>query len=205
MLKRLYEDGDLQIERILTREQKRLKLTSHELVVLLALFSLYKRRTFSLLSLSRRIEYDKNEIGDLIDKLLDKQFLTIDLESKDGKQREVFSLDLTFDKLRHLYEQDEKALLLEKYQTEIGKTLSALEKAIGKTLSAYEIDLIRSWYEKQTYKHQDIARVIQEQGYSSRFSVKMLERQLLQLEHKLTVEPNDQADAALDKIFKAIK
>ena len=47
MLKKLYEEHVLLIESLITKEQKRLKLTSNQLVVLLALFSMYKNVFFN--------------------------------------------------------------------------------------------------------------------------------------------------------------
>src|SRR5690606_9730076 len=108
MLKKLYEDHVLLIESLLTKEQKRLKLTSNQLVVLLALFSMYKKRTFSINAIAKRVDIDVNGIGIAIDKLIEKGFVSIYLEQKNDKEQEVFDLTGTFNQIKYFYESDLK-------------------------------------------------------------------------------------------------
>ena len=76
ILKRLYDDYGFAIEKILFKEYKRLDLTMPELTVLLALLDIYKkRRTFSILAISRRVDYNQNEIASIVESLMDKAFI----------------------------------------------------------------------------------------------------------------------------------
>ena len=126
ILKKMYEDYDLAIERILIKEYKRLKLSMQEMSVLLALFSIYKRRkTFSIASISRRVEFNQNEIGTCVESLMNKGFMSIILEKKDGREREIFDLDTTFKKIEDLYINDEVEKLKQLHENEISGSIKA--------------------------------------------------------------------------------
>lgn len=205
MLKKLYEDHVLLIESLLTKEQKRLKLSSNQLVVLLALFSMYKKRTFSINAIAKRVDIDSNGIGIAIDKLIDKGFVTISLEQKNDKEQEVFDLSGTFDQIKNLYEIDLSENKKVANESQIAQTIKMLEQSIGKSLSAYELETVRRWYDENTYPHELIMSKIEEHESSGRFSLKYLERILMQSKFKLNSQPDDKADQIIDKVFKAIK
>lgn len=203
MLKRLYEEYDLSMERILIKEYKRLKLTMQEMTVLLALFSIYKkRRTFSINAINRRVEYSMNEIGSIIEKLLSKGFMTIDLESKDDKEREVFDLNLTFEKIQELFKSDELEKKRALTENEVSETIRRFEQGLGRLLMPYELEMIRQWYDDQRYAHQSIIEAID--AAQDRMSVKYVEKILTQQIPK-KIEIDQDVDQALDEIFKKIK
>lgn len=203
MLKRLYEEYDLSIERILIKEYKRLKLTMQEMTVLLALFSiLKKRRTFSINAINRRVEYSLNEIGNIIEQLLSKGFMTIELENKDGKEREVFDLNLTFEKIQDLFKKDELEKQRILVENEVSETIKLFEQGLGRLLMPYELDMIRRWYDESLYEHQAIMSAIS--SAQDRMSVKYVEKILTQ-QIPQKIEIDQDVDQALDEIFKKIK
>ncbi len=203
MLRRLYEDYDLSMERILIKEYKRLKLTMPEMTVLLALFSIYKKRkTFSVNAINRRVEYSINEIGSIVDGLLSKGFITIDLDKKDGKEREVFDLDLTFSKIEKLFLNDQEEKTRALVETDLSETIRLFEQGLARPLMAHEFDSIRRWYDEQTYTHLQIKNAIE--SARDRVSVKFVERLLTQhIPEKIEIDQD--VEEALDKIFKKIK
>ena len=203
ILKRLFDEYDFSIERILLKEYRRLALTMPEVTVLVALFSIFKkRRTFSLNAIARRVEYSKAEIGGYVESLLKKDFLTLDLEQKDGKEREVFDLTLTFKKIEDLYHQDELESLKVKIEHDITGTIRLFEQGMGRMLKAYELEMIRSWYEKQEYNHEAILKAIDSAG--ARVSITYVERLLTQ-QIMPKIEIDDETEKALDAIFKKMK
>ncbi|MDD3067815.1 MAG: DnaD domain protein [Acholeplasmataceae bacterium] len=203
MLKRLYEEYDLSMERILIKEYKRLKLTMQEMTVLLALFSIYKkRRTFSINAINRRVEYSINEIGSIIEKLLSKGFMTIELEKKDGKEREVFDLNLTFDKIQDLFKADEIEKKEALVETEVSETIKRFEQGLGRLLMPYELEMIRRWYDENKVSHKSIIEAIE--SAQDRMSVKYVEKILTQQVPE-KIEIDQDVDQALDEIFKKIK
>lgn len=203
MLKRLYEEYDLAVERILIKEYKRLELSMQEMQVLLALFSIYKKRkTFSIAAIARRVEYHSNEIGTHIESLLNKGFLTISLETKDQKEREIFELDPTFKKIQHLFRQDETEKIKQQEASCIAETIKRFEQGLGRMLMPYELENIRIWYEEKAYTHDQIIKAIE--TASDRVSVKYVERILTQTIPK-EIEIDEEVSQALDDLFKKMK
>ncbi len=203
MLKRLFNEYDFAVERILLKEYRRLSLTMQEVTVLVALFSIFKKRkTFSLNALSRRVEYSKAEIGGYVEALLKKHFMTLELEMKDGKEREIFDVDPTFKRIEELYNEDKKNILKEKIEKDVTAVISAFEQGMGRMLKSYELDMIRSWFENDEYTFEAMMKAIDNAG--SRVSVKHVERLLTQ-QIMPKVELDDDTEKALDAIFKKMK
>ncbi|MBE0701155.1 MAG: DnaD domain protein [Acholeplasmataceae bacterium] len=204
ILKRLYEEYDLAIERILIKEYKRLKLTMPEMSVLLALFSIYKKRkTFSIAAISRRVEYNQNEIGFHVDALLNKGFVTIGLEkNKDDKEREVFELEPTFKKIQGLYHQDELEKIKEQNATSVAESIKYFEQGLGRLLLPYELENIRQWYDESIYTHEQIIQAIKQSG--AKTSIKYVERILTQnIPEPVDIDP--EVEGVLDDLYKKIR
>ena len=203
ILKRLYEDYDLAIERILIKEYKRLKLTMPEMSVLLALFSIYKKRkTFSITSIAKRVEINSNEIGSIVESLMTKNFMTILLDTKDGKEREVFELDPTFKKIEELYKDDDLEKVKLQDESSLMETIRLFEQGLGRALMSYELENIRRWYDDKTYTHEQIINAIR--SSESKVSVKYVERILTQAIPK-QMEIDQDVENALDEIYKKIR
>lgn len=204
ILKRLFEEFDLAIERILIKEYKRLNLTMPEMSVLLALFSIYKKRkTFSLAAISRRVEYNQNDIGAYVDALIEKGFVIICLEkTKDQKEREVFDLDPTFKKIEDCYRQDEIEKNKAIHDGHVQETIRLFEQGLGRLLMPYELDNIRRWYDENMYEHEAIINAIQQA--EGRVSIKHVERTLTQIIPK-PIEISEEIEHVLDDLYKKIK
>lgn len=204
ILKRLFEEFDLAIERILIKEYKRLNLTMPEMSVLLALFSIYKKRkTFSLAAISRRVEYNQNDIGAYVDALIEKGFVIICLEkTKDQKEREVFDLDPTFKKIEDCYRQDEIEKNKAIHDGHVQETIRLFEQGLGRLLMPYELDNIRRWYDENMYEHEAIIKAIQQA--EGRVSIKHVERTLTQIIPK-PIEISEEIEHVLDDLYKKIK
>lgn len=204
MIKKLYEEHFLEIEPLLTKESKRLKLSPNELVVLKTLFTMYKKRVFSIKQIEKKIELSISEIEKAVDKLTDKGFVSFSLELKNDKQVEVFDLSGTFETITKLYESDIKETKQEKEFSKVSVTVENIENILARPLSANELEIIKSWYDDNLYEHEAIIGKIEEFRTSGRFSVKFLERTLNQAKLK-SVVVDEKATQALDELFKAIK
>lgn len=203
ILKRLYEEYDFSIERILLKEFRKLSLSMQEVTVLIALFSIYKKRkTFSTLAISRRVEYHSNEIGEIVESLLDKGFLTISLDFKDQKEREVFDLTPTFDKIENLYIEEEAEKQKQIIENDVSNVILKFEQGLGRPLKSYELENIRKWFEEQMYTHEQIIKAIDQA--EEKVSIKYVERILTQEPIK-KIEIDQDVEQALDEIFKSIK
>ncbi|HHT98517.1 MAG TPA: hypothetical protein GXZ79_00330 [Acholeplasma sp.] len=202
ILKRIFDEYNFQIEPIIIKEYKRLNLTFPESIVLMALFSIYrKRKTFSILAISRRVEFNKAEIGEIVDSLINKQFLQVELEVKDDKTREVFNLDKVFEKIEALFIEDQKEKNILQKEQDIKITIKAFENGMGRLLKTYELENIRRWYEDDLYTHDDIMIAIERA--QNRLSVKYVER-ILSQEKLEKIEVDQETEKALESLFKAV-
>jgi DNA replication protein len=203
ILKTLYENYDLAIERILIKEYKRLDLSMAERSILLALFSIYKKRkSFSIAAISRRVDYSQNEIGDIVEGLLDKGFMTMEIERTKGqKEREVFCLDPTFKKIEELLIEDEKKERQALYENRISQTIKQFEQGLGRLLRPYELETIRRWYDEGLYTSDQIDRALEQA--EDKVSIKYVERLLSQQIPK-PIEIDEKVDRALDDLYKKI-
>lgn len=203
ILKRLFEEYGFSVERILLKEHKRLSLTMQEITVLIALFSIYKKRkTFSTLAISRRVEYNSNEIGQIVGSLLDKGFLTISLEQLENKEREIFNLTPTFEKIEKMYQEEEHEKMIQQVENEVMQTIVKFEQGLGRPLKSYELENIRKWFEEKLYTYDQIVKAIDQSN--EKVSVKYVERILTQQPLK-KIEIDQDVEQALDEIFKSIK
>ena len=181
LIKQIYEEYGLPIERIVNKEYKRLGLNLPEAMVLLALFSIYeRRRSFTIAAISRRVEYTREEIGEYILSLQNKDFLLVELElNKDGKQREVFNLDPAFNKIERLIVKDYEEKINEQAAEHIGRMMRLLEDNLGRVLSAYEMDLIRKWYLNRDLTYDTIEKEIRTATSKSRWSINQIDHLLM--------------------------
>lgn len=203
IIKRLYEEFDLSIERILLKEYRRLKLTMAEMSVLIALFSIYKKRkTFTIASISRRVDIGSDAIGNAVESLIEKGYVSTKLESKDGKEREVFDLDQALERIENLLRQDEIERLKERVESDIMNVIRLFEQGLGRGLLPYELENIRRWFEEKDFSSDQIMKAIEDAG--DRVSVKLVERMLNQSALK-PIEIDSDLEEALDQIYKNIK
>ena len=203
IIKRLFEEFDLSIERILLKEYRRLKLSMAEMSVLIALFSIYKKRkSFTIASISRRVDLNQEDIGNAVESLIEKRFVNVKLEQKEGKEREIFDLDFALEKIEDLYRQDEMNSLRVQLENDIVEIIRWFEQGLGRTLLPYELDNIRRWFEEKAFTSEQIIACVKDAG--DRVSVKLVERMLNQNALK-PVEIDADLEEALDQIYKNIK
>lgn len=203
IIKKLYEDFDLSIERILLKEYRRLKLTMAEMSVLIALFSIYKKRkTFTIASISRRVDLANDDIGNAIESLISKGFLNVKLENKEGKEREIFDLDQAMENIEELFRMDELDKLKEQKENDVVQTIKMFEQGLGRGLLPYELENIRRWFEEKQFTAEQIIKCIKDAG--DRVSIKLVERMLNQNALK-PIEIDADLEEALDQIYKNIK
>lgn len=205
LIKQIYDEYGLPIERIINKEYKRLGLKLPESMVLLALFSIYeRRRNFTIAAISRRVEYTREEIGQYILILQEKGFVKVELEvNKDGREREVFNLDPAFQKIQALIVKDYEEKKTVESAEHIGRMMGLLEDNLGRVLSAYEMDLIRKWYLKDTLTFDDIEKEIRLAISQSKWSINQIDR-ILMTDKTDTREVDPETARVVKDLFKKL-
>lgn len=157
MLKKLFEEGYLNAHKILLKEQVRLNITPEELVVLSALLSLSERRktTLSINVIAKLTTLTPSRTGEIFNQLIENGYISTELELKnDGKEKEVFSLDLLFDKISMLFNADILQSSHSKNDQDIASIISNIEKSFNKALSPYDLEIIKEWFVESFTKEQ---------------------------------------------------
>ncbi|RAM57673.1 DNA replication protein [Candidatus Phytoplasma oryzae] len=205
MLKILYEEGYLNIEKILMKEYLNLNLEIKELFILLLLFVHYYQKKFSSLEFSEKIKLSKNKIEIILEKLMKKDFFTILQKKKNDKIIEILNLDNTFFKLEKFFSQKKNIFQEEKKKKKIQETIENLEKLKGKILSGFELEIVKSWYFKKKYSHKNIQLSIKKAFLYQKSNLNYIEK-ILNDNQKNSLKKYDfQTDEILHKIFKKIK
>ncbi|MCQ9618840.1 MAG: DnaD domain protein [Candidatus Phytoplasma pruni] len=204
MIKILYEEGFLNIEKILIREFKKLHLEIQELSVLLCLFDSYEKKIFSSSFLATKANLSKNELESILERLRQKNFFSILQDKKDNKIIEIFNLDNTFVKIQQLYKEKKTKSTEKKQKNNISETIENLETLKGRLLTGNELEIVKSWYLEQNYTHDNITQIIVQAGLNKKDSLNYIERILSQTNH-VKIENDNKADQILHKIFKQIK
>lgn len=200
ILKIVYEEYGFNIEALLIKEAKRLNLTTKELSILLALFSVpAKKRTFSINAISKLVDYDQNVIAEIIENLLEKKFVKTKLEVFNKREREVYNLDGTFKHITNLYEEDIKEQIRLEQTSNIAETIENFEEKIGRMLKSNELERIRTWYETFNFNHNMILNAIK--NAKGNITVLYIEK-VLNFNYEKPVELDDKTSALLDSIYK---
>nr|QJI54818.1 Chromosome replication initiation protein [Candidatus Phytoplasma ulmi] len=204
MFKILYEEGYLNIEKILIHEYHKINLTFQEMMVLIYLFDCYEHKRFSSLFLAKKMNLSKNEVENILEELIQKDFFFLSQEKKNDKLIEVFNLDNTFLRLEQIYLEKDKNVQIKKQNRYISETIEQIEKLKGENLVSYELEIIKNWYLEKKYSDKDIKKSINIAYKNQKKSIYYIER-ILGNENNLKIENNDKADQILHKIFNKIK
>ncbi|WCA22271.1 DnaD domain protein [Candidatus Phytoplasma oryzae] len=205
MLKILYDKGYLNIEKILVKEYKNLNLEITELAILLLLFN-NEKEYFSSLFLAEKTNFSKNEIENILESLMKKNFFIIKQQKKNDKLMEILNLDNTFFQLEEFLFQKKK-ITKEKNENFIKETIEELEQLKGNILTNFELEIVKNWYLEKKYSHKDIQESIQKSFLFNKKSLNYIETILNQKKKSKDelLEKDFQSDEMLYKIFKKIK
>lgn len=204
LLKTLFIEHHFEIDTLLFKIHKDIGLTSNEMMVLIALSHIYRKKdTFSMTMLSKFIDDSKTEIGIHIDSLMEKGFLTIYLkESKNKKTKEVFHLDDMFSKIEaYLIQQIKKDN--KENDNQIKKIIIKTENYLNRMLKPLELEQLRELFDVEGFTFDDIDPVIDQ--LKEQVSIKKIQR-LLVIQSKLPKHQVDaETDQALEELYKSIK
>lgn len=202
ILNKLYEKNYLNISELLYKEHKSLGLTTNELLVLILLFrNKNKQKVFSIVSISRKIDFTQNEIAEIISSLIEKDFLEIYLEKNNNREREIYSLEKTLQKVKELLLNEIKEDIKSDQKNNVAETIELLEKKLNRILRPNELERIRDWYENFKYEHKKVIDAIN--SISRGVTLIKVER-ILNIDIEQEEELDPEVDAALERIYKRL-
>lgn len=145
MEKKLIEHINIQINKILFDEYKRLGIDEESLVLLLKLIDLSQDNYYQLdvAHLEERTTLKHPQILSIIQKLIDKQLIEMSTVRQDGNYTEVIDISGLYDRLYNLL-----TVTGEENKNELGELFSYIEQLYGRTLSGAEYQRLKSWLEQ---------------------------------------------------------
>ena len=135
----ILKDKPVVIPRILLNNYKKLNISDSELIVIMVLLSFGDKITYNPEEFAKEINGDKHQVMNIINNLIHKNIISLEIERVNRKANEYLSLDLLYDKLFNLIidKKEEKEIDISIFDT--------FEKELGRTLSPMEYGQIQEW------------------------------------------------------------
>lgn len=135
----LIKDRPVVIPRILLSNYKKLNISDSELIIIIVLLSFGDKIVYNPEEFASEINGDKHTVMTLINGLITKNIISLEVERVNKKTYEYISLDLLYEKLFNL-------VIDTKEEKEIDISIFDLfEKELGRTLSPMEYGQIKEW------------------------------------------------------------
>ena len=137
----LIKDRPLVISRILLKNYRKMNINDTELIVIMVLMSfgdkiIYNPEEFAIL-----VNWDKHEMMKVINDLITKNIISLDVERINKKAYEYISLNLLYEKIFNIVIDNKKN---NNIQIDIS-IFDTFEKELGRTLSPMEYEQIKEW------------------------------------------------------------
>ena len=136
----LIKTKDLVIPSALLINYKELGLNEKELIFVALLMSYNDDVIFDPALFSKSLNFDTNEIMELISDLSSKKYIDIVVKKENGKMREFIDLNMLYEKLL-LFTIDEDEI----EETKESTIYNMIETEFGRTLSPIEYETISGW------------------------------------------------------------
>lgn len=135
----ILKDKPVVIPRILLNNYKKLNISDSELIMIMVLLSFGDKITYNPEEFAKEINGDKHQVMNIINNLIHKNIISLEIERVNKKANEYLSLDLLYDKLFNLIidKKEEKEIDISIFDT--------FEKELGRTLSPMEYGQIQEW------------------------------------------------------------
>ncbi|HCJ32631.1 MAG TPA: hypothetical protein DHV70_07095 [Firmicutes bacterium] len=119
---------------------KKFDLENNELLMLIYLLNCNEKLILDNKKISKDLYLEENEVLNIINSLIEKNYISIEMSKNNGIIEEYISLDLFYEKINsYLIENDKKDNSSDIY--------SKFEKEFGRTLSPVEYETISKWIE----------------------------------------------------------
>ena len=135
----ILKDKPVIIPRILLNNYKKLNISDSELIIIMVLLSFGDKITYNPEEFAKEINGDKHQVMNIINNLIHKNIISLEIERVNKKANEYLSLDLLYEKLFNLIidKGKEKEIDISIFDT--------FEKELGRTLSPMEYGQIQEW------------------------------------------------------------
>jgi DNA replication protein DnaD len=202
-LKKMVERQLVQLESLIFQHHKALQITSNEMMVLFALIDISKKRnTFTMQAISKRVSLVHQDLGMIIDGLIDKSYVLTYLdETTQTKAKELFHLDGLYSKLEEMMDAQEEQK--SKPSDYLKTIIQLLESYLKRLLTSKELQELRHFMDTQRVSTDVIIDSIHQ--LRERASIKNIEKMVILSKNIPKVVVDEKVDKALDHLYKTIK
>ena len=124
----------------LIKYYKKFDLETNELLVLIYFLNCNEKLILDNKKIAKDLYLEENEVLDIINRLIEKRYVSIEMSKDNGIIEEYISLDLFYEKIN--------LFLIEKDNIDNSTDIySKFEKEFGRTLSPVEYETINKWIE----------------------------------------------------------
>lgn len=135
----ILKDRTISISKIILKNYKKLNISDTELIIIMVLMSFGDKVMYNPEELASVINADKYEVMSVINKLVEKNIISFEVEKIDKKTYEYLSLDLFYDKLFNL-------IIDKPMERKVDVSVfDTFERELGRTLSPMEYEQIKEW------------------------------------------------------------
>lgn len=167
---------DLIIPNYMIQNLLKLDLNLEEFILLVYLINQSDIVPFDINKLSTNLNYESNKILELISSLNEKNYISIEMNKKNGIIEEFISLDLFYNKII--------SFMIDKKEEINNKSIfSSFEKEYGRTLSPTEIEIIESWKESN-FSDEMILEALKEAVLSGVYNMRYIDKILFEWSKK---------------------
>ena len=167
---------DLIIPNYMIQNLLKLDLNLEEFILLVYLINQSDIVPFDINKLSTNLNYESNKILELISSLNEKNYISIEMNKKNGIIEEFISLDLFYNKII--------SFMIDKKEEINNKSIfSNFEKEYGRTLSPTEIEIIEGWKESN-FSDEMILEALKEAVLSGVYNMRYIDKILFEWSKK---------------------
>ena len=172
----LIKHKDMYVPRLLITNYKKLKLSEIEVIILIYLIN-SDTSTYNPKEISKDLDIKMNDILQMIDTLIEKGFISIDIVKINKISNEVVNLDLLYEKLAFI-------VINNKSPEEKDDGLFEIyEKELGRGLTPMEYEIINGWLDIN-YSPEIIICALKEATYNGTSNFRYIDRILLEWQKK---------------------
>ncbi len=179
MIEKIFEEGMLNYHELILKYQSKLDLSPGEIIVLLQLLNLAQKRRYylSTITLARMTSLKANQVGEIVNSLFEKNFISIQFERKSNEKKisEVFDLTPFFIRITDIFNEEIDKQRESKSVSDVEYVIKVLEKIFNKPLSPHYLEMVRQWF-TDGYSKEQIDQAIETTINHGRKSVNYVDR-----------------------------
>jgi DNA replication protein DnaD len=195
MLKKVYELGCLNLEKLILKYTKDLSLSSEECLILLKIVeNITAGKDINEEDIAKSLKLDAANVSNVMAKFIEQGYLELDVVIEHGICKEKYSIDSLFKALEVILNDEMK-----ENKSESEDIISLLETKFSRVLSSKELEIVSSWENNNITKLdvEEACRQLLARDFN--LSINRIEKELFKLTRSKGTSTADTIDRLLEK------